>query len=85
MALGQAKFFSTWDLPIGDQDRQKTILITTLALFEFNHMPLVMPPEPSSAIFSKTFEEHLKHLDQVFSCLAQYRLKLKPSKCYLVR
>lgn len=31
-------------------------------------------------IFSKTF----KHLDQVFSRLAQYGLKLKSSKCYMM-
>lgn len=36
-------------------------------------------------IFSKTFEEHVQHLDWVFSPLAQYGLKLKPSKCCLKR
>lgn len=36
-------------------------------------------------IFSKAFEEQVKHLDCVFSPLAQYRLKLKPSTCHMIR
>lgn len=32
-------------------------------------------------IFSKTFEEHLTHLEQVFSRLKKANLTLKPSKC----
>lgn len=32
-------------------------------------------------IASKTWPEHLKLLDQVFTVLAEDRLKLKPSKC----
>ena len=34
-------------------------------------------------IFSKTFDEHLRHLSQVFRCLRQAGLKLKPKKCFL--
>jgi hypothetical protein len=34
---------------------------------------------------SKTFEEHLLHLEQVFSCLAQARLKLSPEKCFFFK
>ena len=32
-------------------------------------------------VFSKTFEEHLTHLEQVFSRLRQAGLRLKPKKC----
>ena len=32
-------------------------------------------------VFSKNFEDHLKHLEQVFSRLKKANLKLKPSKC----
>jgi hypothetical protein len=33
-------------------------------------------------IFSKTFEEHLQHLNLVFSRLRAANIKLKPSKCH---
>lgn len=36
-------------------------------------------------IFSKTFDEHLERLQQVFDRLRQHGLKLKPSKCYLFK
>ena len=36
-------------------------------------------------VFSSTFEEHLERLDQVFSCLRQHGLKVKPSKCHLLQ
>ena len=32
-------------------------------------------------MFSKTFEEHVDHLQAVFGRLCQHNLKLKPSKC----
>jgi hypothetical protein len=35
--------------------------------------------------FSHTFEEHLVHLAEVFSRLKQADLKLKSSKCFLLR
>lgn len=36
-------------------------------------------------IFSKTFDEHLERLQGVFDRLREHGLKLKPSKCQLVR
>ena len=36
-------------------------------------------------IYSRTFEEHLAHLDLVFTRLHDHNLKLKPSKCHLFR
>ena len=32
-------------------------------------------------VFSKTFEQHQEHLEQVFQALADANLKIKPSKC----
>ncbi len=36
-------------------------------------------------IFSRTFDEHLKHIQQVFDCLRRANLKLKPNKCFFAR
>ena len=36
-------------------------------------------------IFTPTFEEHLEVLEEVFRCLRKAGLKLKPSKCFLLR
>ncbi|XP_063785579.1 uncharacterized protein LOC134933980 [Pseudophryne corroboree] len=36
-------------------------------------------------IFSRTYPEHLQHLREVFQQLAKYGLKLKPSKCHLLK
>ena len=35
--------------------------------------------------FSKTFEEHLKHLELIFARLAEAGIKLKPTKCVFAR
>ena len=35
-------------------------------------------------VFSQTFEQHLKHLEDIFQRLREANLKLKPSKCIFV-
>lgn len=35
--------------------------------------------------FFRTFEDHLTHLEQVFTCLREANVRFKPSKCYFVR
>ena len=36
-------------------------------------------------IFSRTFDEHLQHLDQVFKRLRDANVRLKPSKCHFMK
>ncbi|CAF4625764.1 unnamed protein product [Didymodactylos carnosus] len=36
-------------------------------------------------IFSNSFEEHMKHLQDVFSVLSEHRFTLNPDKCSLVK
>ena len=36
-------------------------------------------------IFSRSFDEHLLHLEQVFKPLREADVKLKPSKCHFVK
>lgn len=34
-------------------------------------------------LFSRTFSEHLDHLESTFQALGRYGLKLRPEKCHL--
>ncbi|CAF4071366.1 unnamed protein product, partial [Rotaria sp. Silwood2] len=36
-------------------------------------------------IFSKTFKDHMKHLDEILSILDKHRFQLNPSKCSIMR
>ncbi|XP_069618471.1 uncharacterized protein [Ranitomeya imitator] len=36
-------------------------------------------------VFSKTYEDHLRHLAKVFEALSNFGLKVKPSKCHLLK
>ena len=36
-------------------------------------------------IFSQTFDKHLLHLEQVFKCLREANVHLKPNKCHFVK
>lgn len=36
-------------------------------------------------IFSKSYEDHLRHLAEVFQVLIKHGLKIKPSKCHLMK
>lgn len=36
-------------------------------------------------IYSKSYEDHLKHLAEVFQVLIKHGLKVKPSKCHLLK
>lgn len=54
MALGKAKYFSTldlvrgcWQVPVGDQDHEKTTFIPPVGLFEFNYMLFRLSNAPS--------------------------------------
>lgn len=50
--------------------------------FNFTHLLILLD---DLIIFSKTFDEQLERLQLVFDWLRQHGLKLKPSKCQLVR
>lgn len=42
-----------------------------------------LPCLDNISVYSKSFDEHLKHLKYVFQRLREKGLKLKPSKCHL--
>ena len=111
-ALGEANFFTTldftsgyWQLPIREEDKQKTAYSTISGRWEYNVLPMGITNAPAAfqrsmeivmagitwkfcivyiddiIIYSKTFEEHLQHLQLVFERLRQYKLHAKPVKC----
>ena len=114
--LGNAKYFSTldlasgyWQVPVAEEDKEKTAFITPFGLWEWNVVPMGLTNAPPSfqrdmdvilsglsgiscliyiddiIIFSKTFEEHLQHLQQVFDRIQQAEMFVKITKCHLCR
>jgi transposase InsO family protein len=105
-------FFTKLDLrsgylqiPIREEDKEKTAFKTKDGLFEFNVLPPGLKNAPPSfqrimdsilvhgrssfcliylddiIIFSKTFEEHLVHVESILCRLHLYKFQLNPPKC----
>uniref|UniRef100_A0A3B3S2Q0 Gypsy retrotransposon integrase-like protein 1 n=1 Tax=Paramormyrops kingsleyae TaxID=1676925 RepID=A0A3B3S2Q0_9TELE len=72
-------------MPFGLQNAPSTFQRLMTCCFgdlNFTHLLIYLD---DLIIFSKTFEEHLERLQLVFIRLQEHGLKLKPSKCQLVR
>ena len=111
-ALAEANLFTTldftsgyWQIPIREEDKQKTAYSTISGRWEYNVLPMGITNAPSAfqrsmevmltgltwkccivyiddiVIYSKTFDEHLKHLQLVFARLRTYNVHAKPLKC----
>ena len=114
--LGDSKFFSTLDLkssyhqiPVAEQDREKTAFCCHAGLYEFNRLPSGISIAPSIfqrliskvlngiegvyavaylddiCIYSKTFEDHLQHIENVIKRLEHANMVLKKTKCVFGR
>ena len=86
-----------WQVAMSDEDKGKTTFTCHRGLFEFNVMPFGLTNAPSVfqqligivlegingdiIIFSETFEDHKRHINEVFDRLRNANLKLKLSKC----
>jgi len=112
-AFTGAKWFTTldlaagyWQIPMKEEDIEKTAFITQDGTYEFTVMPFGLCNAPATFqrmmnlifedmlfrnikvylddcnIYSKTFEQHLKDLEEVFIRLRNAGLKLKPTKCH---
>ncbi|XP_063760148.1 uncharacterized protein LOC134878197 [Eleginops maclovinus] len=72
-------------MPFGLQNAPSTFQRLMTCCFgdlNFTHLLIYLD---DLIIFSKTFDEHLERLQLVFDRLREHGLKLKPSKCWLVR
>ena len=72
-------------MPFGLQNAPSTFQRLMTCCFgdlNFTHLLIYLD---DLIIFSKTFDEHLERLQLVFDRLQQHGLKLKPSKCQLMR
>jgi hypothetical protein len=105
-------FFTKLDLksgylqvPIREEDKEKTAFKTKDGLYEFNVLPPGLKNAPPSfqrimnsvvvngnssyclvylddiIIFSKTFKEHLQHVEHILASLHRYKFQLNPAKC----
>ncbi|CAF4540750.1 unnamed protein product, partial [Didymodactylos carnosus] len=98
-----------FQIPIREDDKQKTAFITTTGLWEFNVLPQGLKNAPPSfqrimynmvvnnrehyclvylddiIIFSKSFDEHIKHLGEILSTLHKHNFQLNPAKCSLCK
>ena len=72
-------------MPFGLQNAPATFQRLMLSCLGDKNYSTVLLYLDDIIVFSSTFEEHLERLDQVFSCLRQHGLKVKPSKCHLLQ
>jgi hypothetical protein len=113
--LGEARFFSSldltsgfWQVPLREQDKEKTAFSTQEGHFQFTRMPfglcnatatfqrlmqkvlatvtnkygnLILCYIDDVLIATRTIEEHLNRIEEVFACIAKAGLKIKAGKC----
>ncbi len=72
-------------MPFGLQNAPATFQRLMLSCLGDKNYSTILLYLDDIIVFSSTFEEHLERLDQVFSCLHQHGLKVKPSKCHLLQ
>lgn len=113
--LGEGyRYFSKLDLksgfyqiPIREEDKEKTAFTTPFGLFQFNVLPMGLKNSPPTfqkvmtntltpcrkfalvylddiIVFSKTYDDHISHLSQVFTALSTRNFVLNPPKCELL-
>ena len=110
--LGGHCYYSKFDLksgyfqlPIHENDKEKTAFITQDGLWEFNVLPQGVTNGPPTfqrtmhnligngrwdyvmvylddiLIFSRTFDEHKRHLNEILSLLSKAKFQVNPAKC----
>lgn len=92
-ALGNAQLFldlisGYFQVAMGEEDRTKMAVTTSLLMgvvFGDLTFDILLIYLDDIIVFSKDFESHCQRLEIVFNQLRQHGLKLKPSKCFLLK
>ncbi|CAF4535258.1 unnamed protein product, partial [Rotaria socialis] len=75
-----------FQISINENDKPKTAFIKTAGLWKFNVLPMGLTNAPPSfQRIIKTFEDHLKHLDEILNVLNNHRFQLNPIKCSITK
>ncbi|GFV03568.1 retrovirus-related Pol polyprotein from transposon 17.6 [Trichonephila clavipes] len=69
-----------WQIPLSPRVQRYASFVTTFGTFKPLRLPFV-PYLDDIAIFSLAWDDHLKHLKDVFDRLRSAKLHIKPSKC----
>ena len=72
-------------MPFGLQNAPATFQRLMQTRLEDQNYSTVLLYLDDIIVFSSTFDEHIQRLEKVFTCLWQHGLKLKPSKCHLLK
>ncbi|CAF4875077.1 unnamed protein product, partial [Rotaria socialis] len=83
--LHGAKYFTTLDLTRGYYNVPMHEDSIHMTAFSTNRWDEVLCYIDDVLVLGSSFDEHLQRLHDVFECLANHGLKIKPSKCFLFR
>lgn len=90
-AVAGAKYFSTVDLTSGYHQVPMTFMCTRnipktdeigTSGSSMENLPIYLD---DVVVFGSSVEEHMERVSQVFECIRQAKLKLKPEKCQLLQ
>ncbi|EXX67077.1 gag-pol fusion protein [Rhizophagus irregularis DAOM 197198w] len=87
-SLQNAQWFTTldlasgyWQIKVRAEDQEKTAFITKFGTYEFKEK-FILVYHDDVIIYSKTFKDHIQHLEEVLNRIRKANLRLKAKKCH---